>query len=99
MFKPSNLPIVDREDEDSADRRLRNLNRRDSPVLPEYEPDTDGGEFKEWKTWPDYKIKEDHKLRKVITNQKTWTNVAPPIRAVFNDLVEFLIEKDIQSHH
>ena len=60
MFRPSNLPNPSREEEDSGDRRLRNLNKRDSPVLPEYEQDSG---HEEWKTWPDFKISENHKLR------------------------------------
>jgi hypothetical protein len=34
-----------------------------------------------------------------MSNQKTWQNVPPPVKAVFNDLIEFLIEKDITLHH
>ena len=52
-------------------------------MIPEDEPDTEDNDWDKYHM-NDEAIAERHPLRSVLSCQKTWKNIAPPIKNVFD---------------
>ena len=65
--------------------------------IPEDEPDTADNDWDRFHA-NDETITERHPLREVLSCQKTWKNIAPPIKSVFDHLIDHMIAKDLEKH-
>ena len=99
MFRPPNIKkiIGDEAPFSKEDRKLANKRRRNVKSIPEDEPDTADNDWDK-KHLNDESIVDQHPLREVLTCQKTWKNIAPPIKDVFDKLIEYIIHKDCERH-
>ena len=94
LFRPANGRVVEEEITQPKGGKYK---KRSVFSIPEYEPDTVDTEWDKNHS-SDAIIRAGHPLRKVLSCQKTWKNVAPPVKDVFNQLIDFMVEKDLERH-
>jgi hypothetical protein len=70
--------------------------KRDEPLNPEYEPDSDTGNTT-WEMMNVEQIRSGHPLLQILKkdNPKAWNNIAPPLAKLLDTIVEHMIDRDI----